>query len=388
MGALVGNALGARSGGERAIATQGLLYGAAASVVLFLTGQAAAPALVGLISEPGPARDAAVGYLSVLMWAMPAFLLAWAANGVLTAQGDTVSMSRAQIGAFLANLALNPLFIFGIPGVFPAMGFDGIALSTVACQMGVLAWILWRAARSDVLRDGPPVPWRPDLPAWGAITGQALPASAAMLVMMVAGFVVQFYLKDHGPEAQAAYGVALRIEQILLLPAFGLTGALLPIASQNFGAGNHARIREAAIFCVRTGGLLMLGAAAILWLGGGLAMSIFTDDETVIAMGAGYLAVDGFILPVYVSLFAINALLQAFRKPVWTLVVGIWRQGIAVALFVHLFSVVLDLGVMGVWYGIAAAVITGLVVSIVLLEWIARPLMGGFLRPVPLRAGA
>ena len=64
------------------------------------------------------------------------------------------------------------------------------------------------------------------------------------MIMFVSGFVVQFALKAFGGYAVAAYGVALRIEQILLLPVLGMTGALLPIAGQNFGALKFDRVQS------------------------------------------------------------------------------------------------------------------------------------------------
>lgn len=381
MGALVGNALGGKQMARaRHVANQGILFGVTASVLLFAAGQLATGSMIGVISEPGAARDAAVSYLEVLLFAMPAFLLAYGANGILTAQGDTVTVSRAQIGAFFANLALNPLFIFGIPGLVPGMGFDGIALSTVVCYLGMLAWIISRVLRSDVMVEAQAA-WRIDLAEWREIMTQAIPVSFAMIVMMIAGFVVQFTLKGFGPEAQAAYGVALRVEQILLLPAFGLTGALLPIAAQNLGAEQYDRVREAAWFCVRSGAILMLGAAAILWLAGPTAMSLFTDDPRVIEIGSSYLIVDGFILPFYVTLFAINSLLQAFQKPVWTLWIGIYRQGFGVAFFIWLYVSVFDAGLWGVWIGIATSVVTGFGVSLLVLEYVARPRIGGCFAP-------
>ena len=113
-------------------------------------------------------------------------------------------------------------------------------------------------------------------------------------------------------------------------------------------------------------------------------MSIFTDNPRVIEIGKSYLHVDGFILPIYVLLFAINSLLQAFKKPGVTLWIGIYRQGIGVALFAWLFVGVFDLGYFGVWLGIAAAVTTGLLVSLTLTERLARRLIGGlFTRPAP-----
>jgi len=378
MGALVGNALGEKSGDASIIASQGITVGIIVAVLAVVVGLSVSPPLIALISEPGGYRDAANDYLKILMFAAPAFLLAFGANGVLVAQGDTKSMLYANIGAFLGNLVLNPVFIFGF-GPIPAIGFNGIALSTLLCQSGVMIFILWRVLRSDVMtgeRD-----FSPQFGYVKDIMAQALPASFAMIVMMIAGFVIQFFLKGFSGEAVAAYGIALRIEQLLLLPAFGITGALLPIAAQNFGAKNYDRVREAVVFCFKSGVVLMLCASVLLWLAGRLAMGIFTDDAEVIKIGASYLAVDGFILPVYVMLFGINSLLQAFKKPVWTLWIGIYRQGFGVAFFVYIFVVPLDLGVWGVWFGIATSVVTGFLLSLVVTERIAKDLIGGlFLR--------
>jgi putative MATE family efflux protein len=383
MSALVGNALGEGSGDETLTACQGLVFAAVVSGLGIVLGWFAAPPLIALISEPGAYRDAANAYLGVLIFAAPAFLIAYGANGILTAQGDTKSMLYANIGAFFANVALNPLFIFGL-GPWDGIGFNGIALSTLVSQSGVAAFILWRVFASEVMQGKRH--FAPDLAMMGQIAGQAFPASFAMMVMMIAGFVVQYFLKSFGGAAVAAYGIALRIEQLLLLPAFGLTGALLPIASQNMGARNFDRVREAAMFCFKSGIVLMLGASCVLWFAAGPALSVFTADADVIEIGKSYLHVDGFILPVYVMLFAINSLLQAFRRPGVTLWIGIYRQGVGVALFGWIFVRLFDMGYFGVWLGIATAVTTGLALALVLTERVARQKIGGLFRRAQVRA--
>ncbi len=378
MGALVGHALGQRSGQEGLIAAQGITFGLGASVLTMGVGWFAAPWLIALVSEPGAYREAANQYLRVLMLGAPAFVIAYAANGILTAQGDTRSMQYANIAAFFANLVLNPLFIFGL-GPLKGIGFDGIALSTVVSQTGVMVYVLWRAFHSEAMAGTRR--FRPELSMMRQILGQALPASFSMVVMMMAGFVIQFFLKGFGGEAVAAYGIALRIEQLILLPAFGLTGALLPIAAQNYGAGNYDRVREATMFCFKAGVALMLMGSCVLWFAAAPAMAIFTHDARVIEIGKSYLQVDGFILPVYVTLFAITSLLQALKKPIYTLWIGIYRQGVGVALFSWIYVHVFDLGYLGIWIGIATAVTTGLMLSLVLTERLARGLIGGlFLR--------
>ena len=195
--------------------------------------------------------------------------------------------------------------------------------------------------------------------------------------MFVSGFVVQFALKGFGEHAIAAYGVALRIEQILLLPVLGMTGALLPIAGQNFGAANYDRVRAAVFFCWKLGFAMTAVATPILWFAGGFAMSFFTDDPDVIRVGASYLRVDAFLFPIYMMLFSINSLLQGLKQPIWTLWISIYRQGFGVAFFIWVFVGWLGFDVWGVWFGIATAVTSGWVIALFVVNQISQKHMGG-----------
>ena len=133
-------------------------------------------------------------------------------NGLLQSQGDTISMQRAQIGAFFANVGLNPLLVFGIPGFWSGMGFDGIAVATVISQTGVLIYVGNQLFKSELMTGWQLVNLTPNLVTAKSITGQMLPTTLTMVVMMTSGFIVQYYLKSFGIAAVAAYGVALRVE--------------------------------------------------------------------------------------------------------------------------------------------------------------------------------
>ncbi|MGB0901723.1 MATE family efflux transporter [Halocynthiibacter sp.] len=296
---------------------------------------------------------------------------------------EVLSLQRGLIAAFFANILLNPLLIYGIPGIWDGMGFNGIALSTVISQSGVMIYVLWRILGRDMMQGLQRSEFTPDMVKFKEITAQMLPTSFAIVVMFAGGFVVQFALKGFGEHALAAYGVALRVEQILLLPVLGMTGALLPIAAQNFGAGHADRVRDAVFFCWKLGFILMAVACPMLWFGGGFAMSLFTDNADVIRVGQSYLRVDGFILPIYMMLFAINSLLQALKRPIWTLWIGIYRQGFGVAFFIWIYIGVLDFSIWGVWFGIATSVITGWIVALVVSEKVARDEIGGLWNPQP-----
>ena len=380
LSALVSNAKGSRNTSQvqRYIA-QGLTFAIILTLLSMVIGWFLGPKLIELVSIPGAYRTAGLGYFKWLIFALPGFLMAYGCNGILQAHGDTLSMQRALMIAFVANVVLNPLFMFGVPGIWSGMGFNGIAAATIASQTCVMAYILFKIFQLDVMQSVKILEFYPSKEIFKQIISQLLPASTALIVMFVSGFVVQFALKDFGGHAVAAYGVALRIEQILLLPVLGMTGALLPIAGQNFGAKNYDRVRSALKYCWSAGFVMAAFAVPTLLLGANFAMSFFTNDLDVIKAGSSYLHVDAFLFPIYMMLFSINSLLQAFKKAIWTLYISIYRQGFGVAFFVWFFISILDFEVQGVWLGIATAVSTGWVLSLIIAYKVAKKEMGGLL---------
>jgi putative MATE family efflux protein len=377
---LVSNAKGSGDAAEaQRYVVQGLAFGGVITASCMVIGWFLGPELIVLVSEPGAYRDAAMGYFYWLIFALPGFLLAYGGNGILQAHGDSRSMQRALMAAFIANIGLNPLFMFGLPGVWSGMGFNGIAAATIISQTGVMVYILVRIFRLEVMQYVQITAFQPDKDSFRKIFAQLLPAGSAMIIMFISGFVVQFALKTFGGHAVAAYGVALRIEQILLLPVLGMTGALLPIAGQNFGAQKYDRVRKALKYCWGVGFAMTALATPILFFGGTFVMALFSNDPDVIRAGSSYLRVDAFLFPVYMMLFSINSLLQAFKQAIWTLWISVYRQGFAVAFFVWVFISFTDFGVQGVWFGIAAAVTSGWVLSLIILRNVARTQIGGLL---------
>ena len=380
LSSLVSNAKGS---GDDTVAqryvAQGIAFGVIITGSCMVIGWFLGPRLINLVSEPGAYRDAALGYFYWLIFALPGFLLAYGGNGILQAHGDSRSMQRALMVAFVANIVLNPLFMFGLPGLWNGMGFNGIAAATIISQTGVMVYIVKRIFQLDIMQSVKFAAFSPDKDSFKNIFAQLLPASSAMMVMFISGFVVQFALKSFGGHAVAAYGVAIRIEQILLLPILGMTGALLPIAGQNFGAQKYDRVRSALKYCWGIGFAMTALATPILLFGGSFAMALFSNDPDVIRAGSSYLRVDAFLFPIYMMLFSINSLLQSFKQAIWTLWISVYRQGFAVGFFVWMFISFLDFGVQGVWFGIATAVTSGWVMSLIIVSNVAKTQMGGLL---------
>lgn len=351
--ALMANALGEKDDDmARRIFAQALVFATVTGVVLSAVGLVVAGPLFQLLGAEGDYLAVSMEYMRVILYGGVFFILQLALNAALNAQGDTKLYRNVLIGGFLANCILNPVLMFGWTGL-PAMGVGGIALATVIVQIGSCL-ILWRGIKKrGYCQPMPPALFRPDTALITKIAGQAFPAALNMLTVALGIFVITWFVKHFGKEAVAAYGIATRIEQVVLLPTIGLNFAVLSLVGQNNGAGRLDRVREAWGTCMRYGTGLMLAGGVLLYFVRRHAMAWFTDDTQVIAHGADYLSVAAITLCAYPILFQTVFLLQGLKRPVYGLWIGLYRQIAAPWLVFHFLAFTLGWQIWGIWAGIS-----------------------------------
>ena len=368
MASLVGNALGSNNKRlAKELIINGIVFAIVVSSLLIIFGLFVGSSILAWVSEPGLYQNYGLRYYFLLLIALPAFLIAYTCNGILQAQGDAMSMQRALIIAFFMNLGLNPLLIFGIPNFWFGLGFDGIAYSTIISQYFVLAFMIYKVVKSKVNLKNYSDKITTNFPVFKEIFIQMLPPTLSFQMIIIGVLIMQIALKEFGPQAIAGHSVAMRVEQLVLLPILGMTHALLPIVAQNFGAKNFDRVREALALCLKIGIISMCLCYPLIWFFSGSILRVFTNDQEVIEIGIIYLRVDGLILPVYAVIFSINSFLQALKRPYGVFIVGLFRQGFGIAFFIWIFINVFNFGVLGVWLGAAISVILGGLLSV----WIA-----------------
>lgn len=374
--ALIGSALGARSvESARAVACQALVLAGLFGGGLGLLGALQSDSMLRAMGADSSVFAAAHDYLIILFCGLPSFLIAFTANGVLTAQGDTQANRTAQIAAFAANVALNPLLIYGAFGV-PGLGFDGIALSTVLIQTGVAIWLVRRALATRAMERARWLDGVPTAPIALDLFKQGAPASMTMMVMMVGGLIIQVHLQPFGAAAVAGFGIAFRVEQLILLPILSISFSLMPMIAQNYGASDYDRVRQATTLALAVA-LSLAAIGALLLAIGGVAMTrIFTDDQDAIKSSAAYLRMAALMMPAYTAMFIITAFFQGLKRPIWSVAVGVYRQILALMLFPWLFVHVFDFGLAGVWFGLFVAVWSGFVLAGALAIFVGRQTIG------------
>lgn len=350
--ALMANAIGAKEMGKaRHVFAQSLLCAVAIGLVLSVAGLFVSPWLFGLLGAEGNHLRLSLDYMNVILLGGVFFILQMAVNAALNAQGDTKLYRNFLIIGFFANCVLNPVLMLGWLGL-PAMGVAGLALATVIVQFGGCV-MLWRGVRRRELgREMPAALFRPDFPLIRHIAAQAGPAALNMLTVGIGIFVITWFAKHFGKEAVAAYGIATRIEQMVLLPTIGLNFAVLSLVGQNHGAGLYHRVREAWRTNLVYGASLMVGGGALLFVLKGRLLALFTSDPVVLGHGGNYLSVASLTLAAYPILFVTVFALQGMKRPGYGLWMGLYRQIVAPMIVFNGLAFGIGLGAWGLWWGI------------------------------------
>jgi putative MATE family efflux protein len=350
--ALIATSLGA--GDERTartMAVQGVVFGLLLSVLVTTLGLTVSPTLFSLLGASGQYLETSVAYMDTIFAGAVFFVLNNMLNAVLNAQGDTRPFRNFLIMSFFLNCLLDPWFMFGWLG-FPALGVRGVALATVVCQAAGCVYLGSCVARTDLMCRDCFREIVPDPRAIGEIVKQGLPTGLNFITVGLGAFVITYFISAFGAQAVAAYGVALRVEQIMLLPSIGLNVATVTLVAQNNGARMFARVFETVRAALAYGGVFMAAAGVVLFMLAGPLMQIFTKDAAVVEIGVLYLRIAAFLLYAYVVLYVNVAALQGVKRPGYGLFIGLLRQ-IALPLVVFpLFLKTLGFGLAGIWWGI------------------------------------
>lgn len=220
----------------------------------------------------------ATEYMSVYAIGTVFVQLTLGMNSFVTAQGFTrISMISVIVGA-VANIILDPIFIYGL-----GMGVRGAALATVISQAVSCAWVVaFLCSKRSILRLKP----RNLIPS-PKIVMPCIALGSAAFIMQASESVISVCFNSSllgygGDIAVGAMTILTSVMQFAMLPLQGIAQGAQPILSYNYGARSGARVK-------RTFKLLLVSClvySVTLWAAVMIFprafVSIFTPDAQLI----------------------------------------------------------------------------------------------------------
>ena len=310
------------------------------------------------------ASDATIGYASayinIYLLGTIFVELALGLNTFIISQGQSkVAMAAVLIGA-VANITLDPVFIFGLK-----MGVRGAAYATVISQALSAMWtvgFLVGPKSSLTIRL-----WalKPELRTIGSVMALGVSPFIMRATESLISIVLNNGLQRYGGDIYVgSLTIMQSVMQMYSAPLGGFTQGVQPIISYNFGAGNFDRVKKLYRWMIGISFGAAAGATLLTMIFPGFFAGMFTNDENLVALVQQ-------VMPLFVCGMLVFGLQQGIQPTF--LALGQAKISLFIAIFRKVILLIplalilpLKFGVMGIYYAEPISDVTSATVATIL----------------------
>lgn len=295
--------------------------------------------------------DVASYFRDYLLWIFSGIIAVFLYNyfaALLRAVGNSLIPLVFLIVSALLNIALDLLFIL----VFQ-QGVAGAAKATVIAEyasgLGILCYCLFY--RKDLLVEKKYRRWDPSI--FRDISRLSLLTSLQQSIMNFGILLVQGLVNSFGTIVMAAFAAGVKIDTLAYSPLMDFGNAFSTAIAQNYGAGNQKRIRECVIASAKMVVSFALLTSIVIYTFAPELMAFFVPRAATetIAIGAGYLRIEGACYIGIGILSMLYAYYRAIKEPGMSVILTILSLGSRVIL-AYALSALPFFGVTGIWLSI------------------------------------
>lgn len=264
-------------------------------------------------------------YLHIVLVGSLGIFIQVAMERLLQSTGRTFEAMISQGVGAVANIILDPIFIFGLFGL-PKMGVAGAAIATVigqfiSCAVGI--YLNLRKNHEIHIHIKNVLPNRYILK---SIYIVAIPS----ILMISIGSIMIFYmnriLDSYTPTAIAVFGVYFKLQSFIFMPVFGLNNGMIPIIAYNYGARNKQRIHQTIKLSVIAAVVIMLAGFAAFQVLPYKLLALFKASDNMIAIGVPALKIISFSFLLAGYNIVTSSVFQALGNGMYSLIISVVRQ--------------------------------------------------------------
>ena len=252
----------------------------ASALILMVIGLCFARPLLILFGASSEALTYALPYLMVYLIGTLPSMLSVGMNPFINAQGySVIGMTSVAIGA-VANLLLDPLFIFVLE-----FGIRGAAIATVLSQLLSAVFVLYFLTKKSELKVR--LLHKDEIPKCINYAKNITSLGTAGFIMQITNSLVTICCNNvlsvtGGDIYISVMTIVSSVRQLVETPIYAMNEGTSPILSYNYGAVRPARVRKAILVL----GMMILAYTAVMWsliiLVPGTLIRVFTSDTSLV----------------------------------------------------------------------------------------------------------
>ncbi len=350
---VVARAIGAENHRRaRRLVTDSLILSFLVTALVAVVGIVTIEPLFRLLGAPEDMIPMIRSFMIILYAGVPFIVVGMVGMASMRATGDTRIPSKLMIAGAVLNVLLDPIFIFGY-GVIPEMGLDGAATAALLARgiifIGAIYLLLGKLKMVSFEKPDAGELGR----SWADILHVGLPAAGTNAIVPMGLAIVTAMIARYGPDAVAGFGVASRIESLVLVIYYAMSSIIGPFVGQNLAAGKEDRIQLAlrlcAGFCIVSGIVIAAGLALL----SDVLPGLFSSNDDVTSITRLFLLIAPISYGAYGIVMVVNAAFNGLGNPMPGVVISVTR---IVALYVPLAALGMMLyGAAGIFAAYAVA---------------------------------
>lgn len=364
MNALVSRYLGQKMPSEAGkAATHALILTALNYVAFFIVGLTALPAFFSLQTQSEAIAGYGVEYLSIVCCCSFGLFFQIYVERILQATGKTMLSMISQITGAVLNIALDPVFIFGVDflGIAP-MGVKGAAIATVTGQIigAAVGFILHHLCNKELrltVRS-----FKLNFGTIKTIYSVGIPSIIMSALVSVLTFGMNMILKAYEPAAATVFGVYFKLQSFVYMPVFGMNNGIVPIIAYNYGARKPKRIISTLKLGVICSVMIMLLGVVLFELIPIPLLNMFSPTDDMLRIGETAVRVLCLSFPLAGISIVLSSGFQALGNGVYSMIVFILRLIVPALPFAALFGMLG--GVDFIWLALPASDVLGLIAAV------------------------
>ena len=291
--------------------------------IITVAGLLTLPDFMMLLGSTETILPHACAYARYILLAAPIMMSSLVMNNILRYEGKASFAMIGLVTGGLLNIALDPLFIFGL-----GMGTAGAGLATALSQTISFCILLSMFLRGKTVSQFRITAVTHSPAEFGTILMTGMPSFGRQGLNSIGGMLLNIAARGYGDAAVAGMSIVSRIFQFVLSVAIGVGQGLQPVAAFNYGARRFARVRKAAIFTISTAFVFMAVLNSLCWFNAEPLIRLFRDDPEVTAVALPalrYQCVAMFLQPVII---VTNMMFQSIGKSGRATFLACCRQGV------------------------------------------------------------